>query len=428
MSGVNKPSIDQASSKIYVGRLERKESVLFTWHRNALLLSIGHRKLPGGAWDGGGPFFLTKQRCWHEGMTSQQWRTEWPEFKPYTMLFKGVAGCPSSPFTNPILFTDAAWSTVEGELKPSWTSGYTRTRPGNPVASVAQFVVELRELPKLPFKSVIGKIPIKGLPRVLFEALKDFRNLGSEYLNVQFGWKPFVSDLRKMYNLWHDIDKQMAKLVRENGKGIRRRATILDEKSTTMTSQTFHSGKLVNVGGGAGTGGGTTAHSVTREDSTRIWFVGKYQYWIPDVNSSMWTARARAVLFGALPTPEVLYQLMPWSWLIDWFANVGDVISNATPNAVDNLTTTYAYVMRHTKTKWTAKAECISPMYAPGGLIPDYLVPSLGQTFNTFQEKEEKARSGDGNPFGLGFKAGSLTGHQLGILAALGISRSKVSL
>jgi hypothetical protein len=422
------PDVDSGVSKQYVGRVENKSSVLYSWHRDALLLSIPHRRLQNGAWDGGGPFFCTKQRCWHEGEVSQYWKTEWPAFKPYAMLFKGVAGCPQSPFSLPSFTADAAWSTVEASLKPSWTSGYAKTRPGNPVASVAQFLVELRELPKIPFKSVIGKIPIQGLPRVLFGALKDFRNLGSEYLNVQFGWKPFVSDVRKMFHLWHTIDKQMAQLIRENGKGIRRRATILDEKSTTLLSSTFHSGKLVNVGGGAGTGGGTTAHSVTREDSTRIWFVGKYQYYIPDVGSSLWDARARAVLFGALPTPEVMYQLMPWSWLIDWFANVGDIISNATPNAVDNLTVTYGYVMRHTKTVWTASAECISPEYAPGGLIPEYLVPALGYTFRTFLKKEEKARSGDGNPFGLGFKAGALTSHQLGILAALGISRSKVSL
>jgi len=117
--------------------------------------------------------------------------------------------------------------------------------------------------------------------------------------------------------------------------------------------------------------------------------------------------------------------VLPWSWLIDWFSNVGDVVSNASSNAVDNLTSNYAYVMEriiskriyHTDNTSKALSGCPPWICFGGGFVGNC---------DTIHEKVTKSRSGSGNPFGLGVKLGDLSGYQLGILAALGISRSKV--
>lgn len=315
------------------------------------------------------------------------------------------------------------------------------------MAGLGQFLVELRDLPTVPFRRPRGKfgkatfglfdskwkgkknnyshiasgIPFQSIPVYLWRQLSDFRNLGSEYLNVVFGWKPFVNDLRQMYNLWKTIDNQMAKIIRENGKGIRRKATISDVTSTTQTT-THYTVPYVQCIGNPPITTGSTDYTVTTRTRSKEWFVGKFQYYIPDTSSSLWNARARAALFGALPTPELLWNVLPWTWLIDWFSNVGDCLSNMSVNAVDNLICRYSFVMRHTATE----TEYATHVVHPASQTSTNIWPKVDHTLTGRVFDESKLRMGGGNPFGLNVQFGDLSAYQLGILGALGLSRGLV--
>jgi hypothetical protein len=394
--------------------------------RDALFVSQGHYRLPNGSWSGGGPFFCVKTEVKHTGKTNHRYCVLGVEKGHCPAL--SVTGSPQNPF---IPSTIPTWANQQAILNGLYATGYARARPGNPVASVGQFIVELRDLPQAPFKRLLKQgrsVPLSQLPRILKNELLDFKNLGSEYLNIVFGWKPFVADLRKMYNLWHDIDKRMAQIIRENGKYIRRRATVSDETTTTEEPQSTALNAYQYVRGGPlFTISGPSRRTVVSTVKTKVWFSGSFRYYIPDVSSSMWDRRARLALFGALPTPELLWNVLPWSWLIDWFSNVGDVISNVGPNAVDNLTTRYSYIMKRseeTKT-WTCNTAHASRSIDPSG--PNRTVwDSLDAKFTSVQKTTVKSRQGGGNPFGLNVQLSSLSSGQLAILAALGLSRSSV--
>jgi len=120
-------------------------------------------------------------------------------------------------------------------------------------------------------------------------------------------------------------------------------------------------------------------------------------------------------------TPEVLWNLIPWSWAIDWFANVGDVMSNMSSNAVNNLVADYAFVMESSQ---TVRTETVTTSWtgvgSPGGF---YYFPagsaSASVSYETVQTKNRVAAS----PYGFGVEFGSLSNYQLGVVAALGISR-----
>jgi len=323
-------------------------------------------------------------------------------------------------------------------------TGYKRTRPGNPVASLGQFVIELRDLPSVPFRKAFSKgfkyrnstgkfpsgvhtYPLNEIPGRLLSQLTNFRSLGSEYLNVVFGWKPFVNDLRKMYNLWQTIDKRIAQLVRENGKSINRRATLEQDTSTVDGDPDSYPLPYVWVTGGpSGVFPFIPGHSTwsgQRTTTTKVWYAANYRYYVPDIGSSQWDRRARLALFGALPTPELLYEVLPWSWLVDWFSNVGDVISNMSSNAVDNLVQNYAYTMKHVKVQTSLASTSYHPASSPGSSAH---WPEKHVNATSIYTVETKLRDGTGNPFGLNVKLSSLSTYQLSILAALGISRSKV--
>jgi len=314
------------------------------------------------------------------------------------------------------------------------STGYRKTRPDKPLASVGQFIIELRDLPTRPLKgffkgdksrglSSLFQGPFSQIPVKAIDRLSNFRRLGGEYLNLVFGWKPFVNDLRKMYNLWATIDKQMAQIIRNNGRGIRRGCDLGEDETTTETVSVANNA-FASVWG-APTHvfvPGTTHTAVVSTTKTKQWYKARFRYWIPDVSSSEWDKRARAALFGASPTPELLWEVMPWSWLVNWFSNVGDAIANTSPGAVDNLTQDYAFVMKRITQTNIAHCTCSWPAWSSA----NGSYAGGEHVFTTTLKREVKIRVGGMNPFGFGVQLPSLSSGQLGILAALGASRSRV--
>lgn len=392
--------------------------------RKGLLVSEPHYRLPSGGWSGGGPFYTYQQKLKHGRSTIQAVKFG----AGGTYHIGGVNVAPAKlPLFHIWRSSVPPWPSVKSDVESYYATGYARARPGNPVADLGQFIVELRDLPAVPFRRALkGGASFKSIPRIALNELKDFRNLGSEYLNVVFGWKPFVSDLRKMYYLWQTIDKRMAQIVRENGKNIRRRATV--ESGSESGSTTSTQGYPWHYFRGAPPNWTSGSSFLVHETTTkyRVWFSGSFRYYIPDTSSSLWDKRARLALFGALPTPELLWNVLPWSWLVDWFGNVGDVISNASPNAVDNLTSRYSYIMKSVEVVEEWNATSTWSALGPNPLFGGTFIPPGEASTRTRLTTVTKCRSGSGNPFGLGVKLESLTGYQLGILAALGLSRSSV--
>lgn len=238
-----------------------------------------------------------------------------------------------------------------------------------------------------------------------------------------FGWKPFVSDVRKLYNLWSDIDKRMAQIVRENGKSINRRA-VLEQETTTEELRDSYPGAWRWIPGAFSltTNSGSSQWVATRTTTTKVWYAANYRYYIPDVGSSQWTRRARLALFGGLPTPELLWSVLPWSWLIDWFGNVGDVISNLSPNAVDNLVQNYHYTMKHVKVLTVLTSTSVQEE-VDFRAFGSWYWPRLEARCSSQLVTESKVRDGTGSPFGLNARFPSLSTYQLSILAALGASK-----
>lgn len=396
---------------------------------DALLSSEGHRRLGGRKWSGGGPFF-----CYHESKTHGNPGTlpvyiGWPDQPPYVNDVWHPCGISSLgagyPGTEALLENARnAHAASLADMPRYYASGVAKTRPGRPEASVFQFLWELQELPTRPFSGWLRGVPLRDIPATIFRRLTNLKNLGSEYLNVVFGWKPLVQDIKKMYWCAVGLRKALDKLRRENGRNIRRKAEISQTVSTTGYKVDYPATPFVDVlGPPAGWMSGKTAWSTTRHETKRVWFSAGYRYWIPDVQSWQWTARATAALFGALPTPEALWSILPWSWLIGWFGNVSDVYSNLSVNAVDNLVFNYSYTMCESTVTNEVTAHVKTEKL--DNLL--YKIPAHEHTYSATHKVVTKARFGGGNPYGLDVSLPDLSAYRLSILAALGLSRSRVT-
>lgn len=369
-----------------------------------LILSSSHHRLKNGGWSGGGPLFVVKDTWTSSGSFTVDYVVKATGSKESVTLVSSLLPSSNAAPSYP------SWNSLQAGLSADYVKGYRITRPGNSVASAGQFFVEL------------ARDPLPSIPLQLLARLRNLRSVGHEYLNVVFGWKPLLNDIRKMVNLVMTIERRMNQIRNENGHGIRRRATI--EDSNTVTSSVTQSiGSFLNcVSAPAGVFalGHSTYTVVTRTESKK-WYAARYRYYIPDTDSSQWTRRAQLALFGALPTPELLWEVLPWSWLIDYFTNFGDVVSNASRNAVDNLTCDYSYTMHHVKVTTVMSTQT---NYGPTSSVTGFRAGDA--TISATHVVERKCRQGSLNPYGLGFTIGSLTTYQSAVLAALGISRQRL--
>lgn len=306
--------------------------------------------------------------------------------------------------------TDPVWPTLSvTDNITLWGMGATaiaRVLPTNPVSNAATFAGELRN----------DGLPLVPAVHSLKERVGFFKSLGDEYLNVQFGWKPFISDLSKFAKSVHNGHAILRQYERDSGRGVRRQYAFptLDTTTVTVLANGYPQPTL-EVPMYSYIASRDGAKTRTRREITDTWFSGCFTYYLNMGDSARDRMERHAQeankLFGYRITPDTLWNLAPWSWAADWFANTGDVIHNISAFSQDGLVMRYGYIMQH---KVIADTYELSPFYFADGTK---FKPTT-QTFITESKVRKKA-----SPYGFGFSFDSFSQSQLGIIAALGLSK-----
>ena len=436
------PKYDQTLDSVRQSPMH--DSWVYQRYYNALLRSTGHL-FRDGRWTGEGEEFFV----YHEeepAALSESFPFTYNSFEskgtgdfPGESVNDRFRVCVSRGFDSSVYYGPVANHLLPTPVDPDYgdysldlvsqgTSFIKRARPGNPSAGLFQFVGELHQIPQLP--------------RLRYSGLKSFRDLGENYLNYEFGWKPFVKDLKDMYVTQRKLEKTLQKLRDNNGLVIRRR----DKKQTSTVPSVKAEGSLTepfghlgdtSIGGNSALEGyfvggptgcadldlfsftGQCDYNYTVYETLTTWNVGNFGYYVPDIGSSQWTERAKRALFGQDPTPNQLWELIPWSWLIDWFTNVGDIMSNLSVNAVDNETWTNCFAMRE-----LIHSHVVNVSTHWDELIGAYAfhVPS-GSASIEYKRNEVLRLRRQASPYGFGISWPDFSARQILILAALGITR-----
>lgn len=288
-----------------------------------------------------------------------------------------------------------------------------KTIPTNPVASFGTLLAELvREgLPSIPGSVLLGKNG-RGPGSTTANAREGISRVGSEYLNYQFAVAPTISELRTFYNAVKNSSEILEQLERDAGRLVRRRYEFPEEIETRVVEDTGRQPyPPINGQFYASTNG---RYTLTRTTRTKTWFSGAYSYSFPvaDVALAKFRQAEQRLhkLFGLRITPELLWELTPWSWAIDWKSNVGDVLSNVGAFSRDGLVLRWGYVMCH---QTITETHTTQANLKSGTRL-------LTQSFTTEVKKRIKA-----TPYGFGLDPDwkDLSSFQLSILAALGMSR-----
>jgi len=321
----------------------------------------------------------------------------------------GHSGNSNAPITSAI-FNDMSLPGTGNltDLNAMGAKGINKYRPDSMQAGLSQFIGELKDLPQIPVELMLKS--------------RSFLNYaGSEYLNFQFGWLPFLSDIKKFLSALLNFDKRLAQLQKDSGRRVRRRGMLShDSNISTFTDQ----GVLRVWPGAIGNPNYVSIYDSRKQTTTtkhEYSFSGRFQYWLQPVGSLRYYEQISRILLGVDLTPRLVWELTPWSWLIDWFTNVGDIISNAVDIAEDSLVIDYAYStgfyskeIRTESTTYRRNADGIFDYPTHGG--------SAGVTCAHVYKEEIKKRN-QATPYGFGVTFTGLTSVQQAILAALGFTR-----
>lgn len=280
----------------------------------------------------------------------------------------------------------------------AWSAtAWNRMKPTKPSFQILNFLYEMKDMP--------------DMLRQRFTP--DLKSASNVFLANKFGWQPLLSDCRKMVGLQRDLQKRLIWLLRHNGKPVRRRVQLLESSTDPIitTGQDYSGIYPVFQTQMYKNGTRWTQRDVTYD---KVWASALFRYWLPagprDIN---WTRRMLYRIYGAQVTPSVVYNAIPWSWLVDWFTNAGDVISNLDAGVADRLAADYFYIMR-TFERVVTKDVAVT-LKCRDGSWADYSGTSVSRSYSKSRDH--------GTPFGFGWAQGDLNLTQLAILGALGISR-----
>jgi hypothetical protein len=297
------------------------------------------------------------------------------------------------------------------DLTPLGTVAIARCKPTNNVANLATSIAE---------------IFTEGLPHLIGAATWEARSLtakaaADDFLNVEFGWLPLVSDIRSASYAIANAERILTAYERNSGKVVRRRYEFPLEETETVTTVGAVDGLLFTGAyyNNIMYDGGAPVPVLFKRSkfSRRTWFSGAFTYHIPASYYSrdkMTGANGRLKhLLGLEITPATVWASTPWTWALDWFTNAGSVVNNLSEWSADGSVLWYGYIMEHTLQEDTYYHE------EPSRVQPYGTQHSSPVTFSVETKRRQKA-----TPFGFDVTWNGLTPRQLAIAAALGIKRA----
>nr|UJQ85646.1 MAG: hypothetical protein 1 [Leviviridae sp.] len=177
-----------------------------------------------------------------------------------------------------------------------------RTNPNKPHVDIPVSLLELGDVARL--------IKLSG------DSLINL--LGNNYLRYQFGIKPIVRDVSNLIKFADLVHKRMADLERlKKTSGLRKTVTL-----DTLSASQMNNGVVMQSTGGYFACSFETIGSRKIRGHTR---------WVPDVDFNTYDQRemlalAKRSVLGLEVSFSTLWEAMPWSWLIDWYTNIGDLL------------------------------------------------------------------------------------------------------
>nr|UOL48990.1 MAG: putative maturation protein [Leviviridae sp.] len=201
-----------------------------------------------------------------------------------------------------------------------------RTNPTKPVVDLPLFLFELKDLPGMAESALnFGKsLPQAGrlIQNALSQLSKGRRppgpsssDLAGINLQLNMGWAPFVGDLEKMLGLGEAAARRLKQLQRMAKSHITKRVEVDSRSESASWDAVF------DFGGAYFKGRANQMRTAER------WASARWQYFDHAIPKSPITeADVSKIILGLSgPSLSTLWNALPWTFLIDYFTDLGDV-------------------------------------------------------------------------------------------------------
>lgn len=237
--------------------------------------------------------------------------TNWYQFKDYVP--EGLRGYDPGHYS---------FLTMPSEAD-AMTTLIARTNPSRPDVTPLTLMQDLVEIPK----------QLKDLSRLLNKHVKlvDAKDIANQNLAAQFGWLPLIQDALDVFHLGKHIHTRLGELQRlKSAKGLKRRIRLGawggEFNRLNMTVSSVYVDAVADI------------RSLTTANrwGTIRWLplYDDLPTYIPNDRNTFLQAIATASGITPEGLTSGLWDVMPWTWLTDWFGNVGDYLmkySNTVP-------------------------------------------------------------------------------------------------
>lgn len=181
------------------------------------------------------------------------------------------------------------------------------TNPSKPVVDLPVSLLELRELPSL--LKTTGDTLIKTFAK--------------KNLNREFGLTPLMSDFVSLWDIGDDIKKRVEMFKQLREKPLCRKAILYENSVVTNPGTSVQSNSSPTQC--------RVSHKMVQQvTDIKVW---GYVTWKPDPVFNKMNPEygdqelqylARRAVYGAQVGLVTAWNALPWTWLIDWFGNIGD--------------------------------------------------------------------------------------------------------
>lgn len=318
----------------------------------------------------------------------------WDIAHPSTGYLSGLADWP---------VVQPSYSTQSSDLASDTLGAFNSMIPDKSFAGWGETVIELLRgnIPRL-----VSDLGVRIKRGRELDPRATARDLGNDYLNARFGIEPILRDVVSTVEhlmgvsglIYRQVSRKRATVTRSYRvgtptRGVFRRADnarqyyiipVSSRGDVRLTSDARLSAKFVKA------------------SSTR--------------GSNGFLDQAQVFLHSIGVNPKLSWDLVPYSFLLDWSGTIGKSIENATAfnPATGEWLSQYAWVTRRDVSSASHTAFAYTERFGSG-----YATYRVSGAFSraVFQKRYP------GSPFGLSFTLPQLSAYQWSILAALGLAR-----
>ena len=231
--------------------------------------------------------------------------------------------CYCEPLNGTVIASATSWRKYH-DKRPGWASSLGASgatlpsRPSN--NAIATQVMERSNPSRAEVDMGVAIAELREAPQLIHRAGQNLLEHGANYfLTYQFGWSPLVNDALDCLDVVQAYNRRLSELQSLYRKGgLRRRIdlpTQVGQQTTTNTTLESVQGDLIQ---------GTLVRNAHR----RIWGVARWRPTLDGLptDSGDMERLMRRTLYGLHVDASTVWNLVPWSWLIDWFGTFGDYL------------------------------------------------------------------------------------------------------